>query len=130
MANNSFVLRLEVDQLEYNFEPYSSKGFIPEPTSQQIQNFRQSLAELIGETSNNAPNTDDPVGLVKRVADYLGQDTTEITAKILHIAADVCSNQPSYDDLEAIPYRAQQAFLGWLTGVFLIPETRTPATNG
>lgn len=129
---STFNLQEEVGQLEYNFEPYGSRGTIPEPSAMQIQGFRQALGELYEATANlNTPKSleEDPEGYVKRMSEFLSKDTTEDDEKLLHIVADVCSSQPSFDDLVALPFRARQAFLGWLTGTLLVPEAQRPATS-
>jgi hypothetical protein len=127
MAKFSIVEAVET--LEYNFEPYGEKGVIPEPTATQIQGFRQALADLFGMIPMPEEEQVNSQELVKRVADFLGRDTSEIEGKLLHAVADVCSNNPSYDELQALPYRAQQAFVGWISGTFLLPQLPTLATN-
>jgi hypothetical protein len=128
MAN--FVLADQVSELAYDFKPYAGSGIVPEPSSMQIQAFRQALASMMTDLPVESGPQGATVELVKKISDYLSADTSELTEKILHAAADVCSNSPSFDDLQALPYRAQQAFLGWLTGVFLVPEAQTLATKG
>lgn len=124
-----FVVADSVESLEYNFEPYAGKGVIPEPTAGQIQNFRQALADLFGMLPT--PDTEQVSGqeVMRRVTEFLGRDTSEIEGKLLHAISDVCSNQPSYDELTELPYRAQQAFVGWISGTFLLPQLPMPATN-
>lgn len=126
---STFNLTDEVGALDYNFEPYAGKGTIPEPSTMQIQAFRQALGEMLGEVDEDSSNKVDDVALAKRLAEYLKSDTTEADEKSLHIVADVCSNQPSFDDLQALPYRARQAFFGWVVGMLLVPEGARPATN-
>jgi hypothetical protein len=127
MAN--FVLTEQVSALSYDLTPYAGKGTVPEPSALQIQSFRRVLAEMIGEMPQPQADTADQMELVRRVVEFLGKDTTEIDEKLTHAAADVCSGSPSYDELRDLPYRPMQAFLGWLVGMFLVPQLLTPATN-
>jgi hypothetical protein len=126
-----FILSEHVDELTFDFTPYGPEGKIIEPTAGQIQNFRSALAglfqELIPEDEGQPAN---PVELAKRVTEYVSRDQTEILYKILHAVAAVCSDSPSFDVLEGLPYRHQQAFVGWISGVFLLPPVPTPATSG
>lgn len=125
-----FVAKDQVDALDFNFEPYGPSGEIPEPSASQIQNFRSAIAEMFGELlPEDTKEEEQSATLVKKVMEYLGRDTTEIQQKILHAVADVCSDSPSFDTLEKLPYRHQQAFVGWISGVFLLPPVPTPATN-
>jgi hypothetical protein len=126
---STFNLTDAVGVLEYNFEPYAGKGVIPEPSAIQIQAFRQALGEMLGEVDEDSSDKDEGVVFAKRLSEYLNSDTTEADEKSLHIVADVCSNQPSFDDLQALPYRARQAFLGWIVGMLLVPEGARPATS-
>jgi hypothetical protein len=103
---------------------------VPEPSAAQIQNFRIALSSLVEAMApQGAADTEDPVALLKQVTDYLGRDQTEVQDKLLHALADVCSDQPSFDELESLPYRAQQAFMGWITGTFLLPKLPITATS-
>jgi hypothetical protein len=126
-----FNLSEEVSELEYNFEPYAGSGVIPEPSAAQVNAFRQGLGEFItAEMPSTKPAKDmDSDEFVSVLNTYLSRDTTEIDEKVLHMASDVCSNQPSFDDLTVLPFRARQAFLGWLVGILLVPEVPTPVTN-
>jgi hypothetical protein len=125
----NFVLRENVDELAYDFSPFAGKGVVPEPSAAQIQNFRVALSQLVTEMAPDQTETEDGTELLRRVTEYLGRDTTEINDKLLHTLADVCSDQPSFDELEGLPYRAQQAFMGFITGTFLVPKLPITATS-
>ena len=130
----SFVLSEEVSSLEYNFEPYAGKGTIPEPSSFQITSFRKGLAQMVefsarGEDMDIDVEKMPPSEYAKRLSGLLREDTSEQDEKVLQMMADVCSNTPSYDDLCALPFRARQAFLGWIMGALIIPEVPRPATS-
>ena len=126
-----FVAKEQVDELTYNFEPWGPQGEIPEPSAAQITAFRKGVAEMFEATLPEGMDEGEEkqAELVKKVIEFIGRDTSEVQEKILHSVADVCSDRPSYDVLEALPYRHQQAFVGWVTGVFLLPQTLTPVTS-
>lgn len=114
-----FTITDQVDALSFDFTPYAGSGSIPEPSSEQIESFRRSLAELIAE---NSTATGDGLTLIQQVQAYLAVDAGQVNEKMLHLTAEVCSDSPSFDDLMALPFRPQQAFLGWIIGVFVRPE--------
>ena len=127
----SFVLRESIDELTYDFTPHAGSGVIPEPSATQILNFRHTLGEMFGEMMPpEVADTSTTSALAQRVSEYLGQDTSEQQEKLLLAIAEVCSDMPSADELKLLPYRAQQAFAGWIVGTFLINPLPTPATNG
>jgi|SRR5215472_11983435 len=126
-----------VEPLDYDFNPFvDSKGTVPEPSAEQINDYRRAIMSIFQEmvpegmdaepTDNGTRSTTE---MVRRVTEFLGTDRTEMQEKILHTLADVCSNTPSFDELSALPYRHQQAFAGWISGVFLLPSLPTPATT-
>lgn len=129
MAAN-FVLAEEVEALGYNFEPYGKAGSIPEPSGEQINAFRKSVSEVLQQALGEDVKIDDEnQEWARRLVKVLGEDTSEIQHKLLLAIAEVCSDKPSYDELKALPYRAQQAFSGWVMGVFLLPSTPMPGTS-
>jgi hypothetical protein len=125
---SKFILAEEVETLDYNFEPYAGTGTVPEPSAMQIQAFRKVLAEMVQDAMPEVTGMEDP-RFMEAVTTWLGRDSSEMDEKVMHAVADLCTNQPSFDDLSSLPYRARQAFVGWLTGMFLVPEALMPATR-
>ena len=128
-----FIAEEHVDELSYDFTKVGGpKGVIPEPTAAQMQAFRHSVAELFAESVPEDINVDEMKApeLRQAVITVLGDDQSELQEKALHAIADVCSDSPSFDQLQALPWRHQQAFSGWLTSILLLPQTSAPATNG
>ncbi len=41
---------------------------------------------------------------------------------VLQASAELCSHQPSFEQIKKLPSRTQKAFFGWLSGVFGDPE--------
>jgi hypothetical protein len=138
---SEFNLSEKVDELKYNFRPLIDvAGIVPEPSAGQIRAFRRVFGEMLEEAQRelgdhtpvrmgDAGNEPDPLERIRLVGKYLSRDTTMEEEKLLHAMADLCSNQPSFDDLQQLPGRAQQAFLSWLGDMFLVPEGSRPATT-
>lgn len=117
-----FDVGVEVDELSYDFEKFvpGAKGIIPEPSTDQLTNFRRTILESIPVTEGS----DGKVGidfdaLKERVKDDGGE---ALEASLFQAIADLCSEQPSAEQMKALPYRGQQAFIGWIMGTFLRPE--------
>lgn len=122
---NSFVLSETIGTLNYNFEPYEGSGTIPEPSSAQVASFKRAIGTLISDsTPEDMPKKEEGItpSAVKQLAEMLSKDSSELEQKLLHSIAALCSDQPSFDILDALPYRAQQSFFGWISASFLLPE--------
>lgn len=136
MAKTRFVVSEEVEDLSYDFTKFvkDAAGIIPEPSGVQLNAFRKAISEVTREALATVPDDKAVKALTSRqqfslVADFLGRDDSVLAEKMAHIAADVCSGTPSFEDISALPARPAQAFYGWLTEVFLRPEASTPATK-
>jgi len=125
-----FVLRDSVEELTYDFTPYAGSGTIPEPSSLQIMAFQKGVAELFEALLPPDTPKDATVQVMAQVVtEYLTKDMAEVQDKLLYVVSAVCSDQPSFDDLNALPFRAQQAFLGWVVGTFLVPRLSMPGMS-
>jgi hypothetical protein len=122
-----------VDPFDYNFAPYAdAKGTIPEPTDAQVNRFYAGLAsalkEGLGEDRVSGIDLADRAQLAKLQSELSADDMDKVSAAFLNLYAAVCSDQPSREDLEALPYRLRAAFYGAVQG-WLSPEASRPATN-
>jgi hypothetical protein len=122
-----------VDPFEYNFAPYAdAKGTIPEPSDGQVNAFYAGLGaalkEGLGEDRVRDVDLTDRAALAKLQAELTVDDMNKVSDAYLNLYAAVCSNEPSRDDLEALPYRLRAVFYGSIQG-WLSPEALRPATN-
>lgn len=125
----SFVSSEAIDGLDYDFTAHGGgSGSIPEPSSWQVDAFRQFLGKQFEAAQASSGNSGDEERelttreRVKLLSDVLSKDDSEGRAEILDACSAMCSGTPSVEELAALPYRLQQKFFGWLTGVFLNPE--------
>jgi hypothetical protein len=132
MPNSSFVAQEEVPELTYDLKPWGSSGTIPEPSRTKIKAFRsafgdfiEAVAKSVGGVAPEEARTMPMSEQIKILSEFFSMDTSEMDDKMLHAMADLCSDHPSYDELEKSPYRVQQAFLGFLQGTFLSPKGMT-----
>jgi hypothetical protein len=146
-----FVASEQVEELAYDFGEYGPTGMIPEPSAGQIRDFRKAIADMLEaslpedeevEKSNlpvpadgSTPVAEEEESLSqwkkerKALIEAIGRDRTEESEKALMAVAAVCSDNPSFDVLNALPWRFQQAFSGWLSEKLLLPKTLTTATT-
>lgn len=124
-----FDVSNEVDELSYDFEKFvpGAKGVIPEPTSDMIGEFRRAITTSIPvKEDGEGKRGIDFDALKEKVQDDKGAG---LEAELYGAVAALCSNTPSADEIKALPFRAQRAFIGWIVGMFLRPETSAPATK-
>jgi hypothetical protein len=127
---SAFVAGDEIDTLTFDFTRYAkeAKGVIPEPTAEKLRAFQKGLKAVIRESLKNTkepPANETQLESMKRI---IGADDTDelavmVEARTFELISDLCSGTPSVEQLQKIPYRVQQAFVGWLTGIFLNPES-------
>jgi len=128
-VSTSFVLEDELDALNYDFRPYvDSHGVIPEPSSTQIKELQAAMRSALRPALENLA-VDADTADVKQLLTALAEPTKDDIRKaekaekaIVQAIADCCSGTPSVEDLTDLPWRAQQMFIGWLSGVLLNPE--------
>lgn len=116
---SGFKASEEVEELSYDFNPFAAeKGVIPEPTSDQIDAYRQSLVGGLRDLGVDPQklqagvSLDEFSNLMEKSKDF--EDATlAATAELTGLSLDV---------LKSLPYRVQQAFLGWMMGLFFSPE--------
>lgn len=130
-----------VEVLEYDFTDYvpDCKGSIPEPSTEQLDAYFNAIRDLAKNVQNlrakaeraehaedNELSNDEVDAILAEMDDLsISKYTGEMTVAI----ADLCSGQPSKEQIEALPFRVKQAFLQWVTGEFR-PEAGAPTSRG
>jgi len=122
-----FVASEAVETLTYDFRPYAeAHGTIPEPTTRQVETFRAAMMSSVQELGLSPEQIQtgridfEQVGTLIEAAGRVEQTLLDAVADLTGIANSV---------LNALPYRVQAAFSGYIVGVFLRPEDSTPATR-
>lgn len=110
----------QVEELTYDFKPFNdAHGVIPEPTSHQVDTFRRAVmgsVEGLGITPEDLKNGKVSFSDVGALLDKAGQ----VEKGMLDAISDLTGVPHSV--LNALPYRVQAAFSGYIVGVFLSPE--------
>lgn len=108
-----------IDELTYDFTAYGGKsGVIPEPSTEQVEMFTEMLRQVMPTmTDAEGKILLDVAAIQAKVAD--GDDLGLIVNTAVE---NLFSGEIKADEIKALPYRVQKAFLGWIVGVFLSPE--------
>lgn len=128
----AFVLGDELDALTFDFRTKNNQngphGTIPEPSVAQIKEFQSALRKAVKpalEAMSIDPDTADTASLMAAMAEPSKADlkaAAQAEAAIIEAISAVCSGTPNESEISELPYRAQQAFVGWLSGVLLNPS--------
>jgi hypothetical protein len=136
-----FVLAEELDTLEYDFRtparPDAPHGVIPEPTTKQLDTFSSTLRHIMAPMAALVADRSEPeaelsaadVAAAMATVDEDEAKSRALLDELVVAVAAVCSNTPSVADIEDLPYRGQKAFIGWIMGTFLDPESNALASK-
>lgn len=121
-----------VESLDWDFTKAGvrAKGAIPEPTDAQIGDFLDGLKKLYTEVQGSGldlsvPEHATPEQMMDALAGVTGEAYVEFMAKIAGLFATLCSDQPSQDNLLALPMRVRVKFYGWVQSEVVSPEAGT-----
>ena len=125
-----------VEGLECKLKPYADfDGVIPEPSDRQIAEFLKGLKTLMSsalKTMGVEDGTDvtDPDQVMRALDDLEPDKFVEVMDGMAGLHADLCSGQPSKEQILTVPMRRRQMFYQWLQAEVMSPEAATPGGNG
>jgi hypothetical protein len=117
-----------VDPLEYDLRPHYDKfGTIKEPNDRQIADYMSGTKEIVKELQGKLPkeiqNPDADLSEMLSAVDDLDPEVVmTFHQKMAGVVAQLCSGDPSKDDILAIPIRIRVIFYGWLQQEVMSPE--------
>ena len=120
-----FVASSEVEQLDFDFNPYvEASGVIPEPSAAQIQEFQKSIKTLFGDEfrASMLAETDRRAALDSMLDTSKDDEMAEKWGQLLDAVSAVCSGEVTREMLDKLPFRIQQHFIGWLMGTLTNPN--------
>lgn len=129
-----------VDPLDYDFSAYKGPvGTIPEPSTKQVNDFFKAMKNMVKDVRKLSRDagpkdvdpdnlTDEDLETISDQIDAAGEVAEKYQAQTREILAELCSNEPSADDLALLPQRVLGAFSSWLVGE-LRPKKETPGTS-
>lgn len=119
------------DDLDFDFADVGGpKGTVPEPTRDRLDAYWASVREgmevagldqermLEAEKLGGADTPEGRAALVAIMAEATPEKLSEMTRGRIQAIADLCAGQPSREEIDALPYRVQEAFFGWLLEKF------------
>lgn len=129
----SFKASDALEPLEYDFKPYAdAKGTVPEPTDDQVARFyadqARNLESALGEERLADVDMEDPVAVGRLLQSLNADDYGAMYDQLLDTHAAVCSDQPTREEVAALPFRLRRAWYGMVQG-WLRPESSRPATD-
>jgi hypothetical protein len=148
-----FVADKAVEPLDWDFSKYGAgSGTSPEPSTAEIERFNRKWRALVqallamrnaaitaetSETEEMSPeqakqklleyqgiSLDDAL---QRLSSELDDETLpgvdEVITHMAQLIAEVAKDQPSVDQIMALPHRPRTAFFGWFVGEMTNPES-------
>ncbi len=120
-----FSAATAVEDLEYDFTKYvpGCSGVIPEPSADQIETYFEKAREIAKTVMHFKNKVEDTENLTEEevqelVTDLEGIDVHGMQEQMIVLISDVCSNQPSAEDITALPFRVRQEFVKWVGAQF------------
>jgi hypothetical protein len=117
-----------VEPLDYTLKPHVDRaGTIREPTDQQIAAYLAGVKKLIKDFRGQLPDemlagSTDVGAMLTAVEDLDADITVKFNDEMAGLAADLCSGEPSKDDILSLPPRIRAMFLAWLQREVMSPE--------
>jgi hypothetical protein len=112
-----------VPRLDFDLAPHGPAGIIPEPSTGQVEKLQNALADLAGTDAKS------PTDALAHVASLSDEDQQKIVDDLMGSIADITATVLTREQIEALPYRIQRAFVAWLMASLLLPEGQSPATT-
>lgn len=115
-----------VEELSYDFAPYGPAGSIPEPSTKQVEAFRNTMFGSVRQLAEGLGLKVEDLGggsqarLSLDMLDTVLEKSSEAEDMVVKAVADLTGIADH--TLNALPYRIKAAFLGYITGQFLNPE--------
>lgn len=115
---------VEVDDINDQTLLDDARGTTPEPSSRQVRTMQACQREILG----LGPDTT-PEDMNKALAGKSEAEWFELDDEVLDMIADVTSGRPSRDELAALPFRAREAYYGWILGELNNPSAGASGTT-
>lgn len=121
MAGFNAAEFVEANRLDFDLSAFGGpKGTIPEPSSSQLRRFEEDWKRINGSVPNATDET--PEAFQAVLAEVTTDDMWDLWSQMLQMVGRLCSDFPSAEDLDEVPARVAQAFIGWLLGSMFNPK--------
>jgi hypothetical protein len=123
----------QIEKLNYDFRPYKDvSGTIPEPSSAQVEKFREAMGDVMKHAASIDPDTwgggKDADGNPKELTTEVMVARIDLTlSKSAEVEKETTNAVIELTGLDSeliwsLPYRTRAAFAGWIVGEFFNPE--------
>lgn len=113
-----FVASTEVEPLDYSFKPHLDlEGTLVEPSTKAVEAFQAEVIKAVSESGLDPAKIKD-VGL-EDIAGLMVK-ANDVSNKMVAAACHLTGL--TRGQVGALPWRVQQAFVGWIMGLFFNPE--------
>ncbi len=129
---SGFVAAKAVAALAYDFtgigvaELDGVRGVSPEPSQEQVRVKDMALRTLLG-LDDDADGDEITDAVAEKVSAM--QKRADTDRALVEIYADCCSQQPTTEQMLALPHRVLAAYLGYLAGELNTPTAGSSATS-
>lgn len=120
----AFVAAEAVSGLDFKLDPWGPAGVIPEPSTGQIEKLTEALSKIAGDTGADTADA-----ALAQVAKLPEDEQAAMLDGIMGAITDITQTVLTREQIDALPHRIKNAFLGWLLGSLLLPEALSPATT-
>lgn len=115
-----FVAADAVEPLDYDFTAFvDAKGTVREPSRKQRRRFDRRVAGIFGDETTDETNE----RFAKMSATERQHELERIADESIEALVELCGDQPSREELEALPERILAAFVSYLRGTLLANPT-------
>lgn len=111
-----FHVDQEVEPLDYDFGQFGGKGTVPEPTHDQVEQLFKAIRGLVVAAGVDPGASREQV--IQAFAAIPEDEQKRQADATMEALIDFCQGSPSREEIESLPYRPLNAFLGWLVGQF------------
>jgi hypothetical protein len=123
-----------VEALDWDFAPHvQASGTVPEPSDRILRGFQAAMTRNLTDLGVDRAQLGSPQQLVAALADVDEKKLEKAADKVNKALADLCQGSPSLEQLEQLPPRVRNAFMGWLTGLLFgtgeNPTLPSPVTS-
>ena len=106
-----------VEPLDFDFHPYAdAKGTVPEPSQEQVERLFEAIRGLaVAAGIQPGASREEAIAAFAAIPEEVQKEQARHTLDAL---VEFCQGSPSREQIEQLPYRPLNAFIGWLVGHF------------
>lgn len=116
-----------VDEMSYDFTGPATgsqegvAGVMPEPSSEAVNTLLEVVRQIMPVGTD--PATGDPYLDLDALSERFEDNPEEIETILNAGIASTFQNQPTAEQIHALPHRAKTTFYGWVLGTLFNPES-------